>query len=55
MKYQAPTAPNLLDDAELERLRQGRDPQYYASWKGRVLAHIRRTHGELPWVTTKSR
>ena len=55
MKYDGKSSPNLLDDAEVERLRQARDPQYYASWKNRVLAHIRRTHGELPWVATKSR
>lgn len=55
MKYTGKATPNLLDDAEIDRLRQGRDAQYYASWKSRVLAHIRRTHGELPWVTSKSR
>jgi hypothetical protein len=55
MKYVGKATPNLLDEAEIDRLRQGRDPQYYASWKGRVLAHVRRTHGELPWVTSKSR
>jgi hypothetical protein len=55
MKYTAKATPNLLDDAEIDKLRQGRDPQYYESWKSRVLAHIRRTHGELPWVATKSR
>jgi 3',5'-cyclic AMP phosphodiesterase CpdA len=54
MKYQGKSTPNLLDEAEVEKLRQSRDPQYYASWKSRVLAHIRRTHGELPWVTSKS-
>ena len=55
MKYTEKSTPNLLDDAEIERLRQARDPQYFASWKNRVLAHVRRTHGELPWVATKSR
>lgn len=55
MKYDGKSAPNLLDDSETEKLRQARDPQYYMSWKDRVLTHIRRTHGELPWVATKSR
>ena len=55
MKYDGKSVPNLLDDAEVERLRRARDPQYFASWKGRVVAHIRRTHGELPWATAKSR
>jgi hypothetical protein len=55
MKYQENGAPNLLDDAELDKLRQTRDPQYFVSWKDRILAHIRRTHGELPWVATKTR
>lgn len=55
MKYDGKSTPNLLDDAEVEKLRQARDPQYYASWKNRVLSHIRRTHGELPWVAAKSR
>jgi hypothetical protein len=54
MKYAGKSPPNLLDDTELENLRRMRDPQYYASWKARILAHIRRTHGELPWVTNKS-
>lgn len=53
MKYTG-KAPNLLDDAELDRLRRARDPQHYAAWKGRVLTHLRRTHGQLPWVTNKS-
>ena len=55
MKYTAKTTPNLLDEDEIDRLRQGRDKAYYESWKARVLAHIRRTHGELPWVATKTR
>jgi hypothetical protein len=55
MKYTAKATPNLLDDAEIDRLRQGRDKAYYESWKSRVLSHIRRTHGELPWVATKTR
>jgi hypothetical protein len=54
MKYEAKTVPNLLDEAEVDALRKTRDPQYYADWKARVLTHIRRTHGELPWVTAKS-
>ena len=53
MKYAGPSAPNLLDEAEMERLRTQRDPAAYAGWKARVLAHIRRTHGELPWVGEK--
>jgi hypothetical protein len=55
MKYEGKTVPNLLDEAEMDKLRKGRDAQYYAEWKGRVLGHIRRTHGGLPWVTAKSR
>jgi hypothetical protein len=51
MKYEATTAPNLLDDAQVEKLRRQRDPAYYAGWKTRVLTHIRRTHGELPWAS----
>jgi hypothetical protein len=54
MKYTAKAAPTLLDDEELEKLRKSRDPQLYAQWKERIVAHIRRTHGELPWVTNKS-
>lgn len=54
MKYTGKSAPNLLDDAELEKLRRARDPQHYAAWKARVLTHIRRTNGQLPWVTNKS-
>jgi hypothetical protein len=54
MKYDGNAVPNLLDDAELEKLRQSRDPQEYAEWKVRVLNHIRRTHGGLPWVGAKS-
>ena len=54
MKYAGKSGPNLLDDEELEKLRKTRDPQLYAGWKNRVLTHIRRTHGELPWVTNKS-
>jgi len=38
----------------LDKLRQARDPQYYTLWKARILEHVRRTHGELPWVTNKS-
>ena len=49
MKYDAPGPPNLLDDAQLDRLRRQRDPALYSGWKNRVLAHIRRSHGELPW------
>jgi hypothetical protein len=55
MKYTGKTTPNLLDEDDVAKLRRSRDPQYYASWKDRVLAHIRRTHGELPWVATKTR
>lgn len=55
MKYDRKGTLNLLDDIEIAKLRQTRDPQYYGSWKARVLAHIRRTHGELPWATAKSR
>jgi hypothetical protein len=54
MNYAGRSPPNLFDEAELDKLRRARDPQQYASWKSRVLAHIRRTHGELPWVTNKS-
>jgi hypothetical protein len=54
MKYAAKVGPNLLDNAEMDKLRQARDPQYYALWKARILEHVRRTHGELPWVTNKS-
>jgi hypothetical protein len=54
MKYTGKTAPNLLDDEELEKLRKTRDPQLYARWKEQIVAHVRRTHGELPWVTNKS-
>jgi hypothetical protein len=49
MKYDAPAAPNLLDDAQLEKLRKQRDPAFYSGWKNRVMAQIRRSHGELPW------
>ena len=49
MKYTANRPPNLLDQGELAKLRQQRDPATYNAWKTRVLAHIRRTHGELPW------
>ena len=55
MKYTGKSTPNLLDDAEIDKLRQVRDGQVYAAWKVNVLAHIRKTHGELPWVATKSR
>jgi hypothetical protein len=54
MKFTSPTTPNLLDDAELERLRKDRDPAQYTSWKTKILTHIRRTHGELPWAADKS-
>jgi hypothetical protein len=49
MKYDAPTPPNLVDEAELDQLRRRRDPAFYAGWKERVLSYIRRSHGELPW------
>jgi hypothetical protein len=49
MKYEGSNAPNLLDDAQIDKLRRQRDPAYYPGWKSRVLAHIRRSHGELPW------
>jgi len=49
MKYDAPGTPNLLDDAQLDRLRRQRDATLYSGWKNRVMAHIRRSHGELPW------
>jgi hypothetical protein len=51
MKYTAPRPPNLLDEAEVDKLRKQRDPAAYNAWKTRVLAHIRRTHGELPWTS----
>ena len=54
MKYAGKTGPNLLDDEELAKLRKTRDPKTYDDWKARILSHIRRTHGELPWVTNKS-
>ena len=54
MKYTAAATPNLVDDAELERLRKQRDAGVYTAWKTSVLAHIRRTHGELPWVSEKN-
>jgi hypothetical protein len=50
MKYDAPGAPNLLDDAQLDKLRRQRDPTFYSRWKNRVLAYVRRSHGELPWA-----
>jgi hypothetical protein len=52
MRYEGSSAPNLVDDAEIDKLRRQRDPAYYAGWKSRVLAHIRRTHGELPWASS---
>lgn len=55
MKYDRKDPPNLLDDTDIDKLRKARDPQYYGSWKSRVLAHIRRTHGELPWAAAKNR
>jgi hypothetical protein len=50
MNYDAPATPNVLDDAQLDKLRKQRDPTLYSGWKNRVLAQIRRSHGELPWV-----
>lgn len=49
MKYDSATPFNPLDDAQVEKLRRERDPAYYANWKNRVLSHIRRAQGELPW------
>ena len=49
MKYDDPKAPNLLDDAQVDKLRARRDPALYATWKKRTLAHVRQKHGEMPW------
>src|SRR3712207_7937456 len=46
--------PNLMEEAELERLRKHRDPASFNAWKTRVLTHIRRTHGDLPWSRDRS-